>query len=230
MQKWLPKIDSVKPFSMRTGVWIGTGNAFLRRRSRFARQVQHYHHDYRKFFQEVTRASRAVTFVATEILKNVLKLQGAPNVSKSRHIPHAHTHSAHLSTQHAPATHTTHTTSNNTHSLLTQVTPHQSSSHQMVHLNSTQHNNRPHQLHMSTDTSCVCMDTSTHTHTQTHTHTHTQCEVLQAECIPQPHHCTPINTITDTNTLSNINVLLHTHSSLACYPLLPAHCDNCAGV
>ena len=74
------------------------------------------------------------------------------------------------------------------------------------------HNNRPHLLHMSTDT-CVCRDTSTHTHT------HTQCEVPQVEGIPQPHHYTHINTIIDTNTPSNINVLLDTHSSLACYPL-----------
>ena len=62
---------------MRTGVLIGTGNAFLRQRFRFARQVQHYRHDYWKFVREVTRASCAVTFVAMETLKNVLKLQGS---------------------------------------------------------------------------------------------------------------------------------------------------------
>ena len=75
--KWLPKIDSVKRFSVQTGVLIGTGNAFLRQRFRFARQVQHYRRDYWKFVREVTRASRAVTFVATETLKNVLKPQGS---------------------------------------------------------------------------------------------------------------------------------------------------------
>ena len=67
------------------------------------------------------------------------------------------------------------------------------------------HNNRPRPLHMSTDTTSVCRDTRTHT----------QSEVPQVECILQPHHYTHINTITDTNTPSNINVL-HTHSSLAC--------------
>ena len=30
--KWLLKIDSIKRFSMQTGILIGTGNAFLRQR------------------------------------------------------------------------------------------------------------------------------------------------------------------------------------------------------
>ena len=53
---------------MQTGVLIGTGNAFLRQRFRFARQlqVQHCLRDYWKFVPEVTRASRAVTFVARD--------------------------------------------------------------------------------------------------------------------------------------------------------------------
>jgi len=76
-QKWLPEIDSVKCFSLQNGILIGTGNAFLCQRFRFARQVQHYRCDYWKFIWEVTRASRAVTFTATEKLKNVLKSQGS---------------------------------------------------------------------------------------------------------------------------------------------------------
>ena len=39
--------------------------------------------DYWKFVREVTRASHAVTFVALETLKNVLKPQGAPYVNKT---------------------------------------------------------------------------------------------------------------------------------------------------
>ena len=71
-------IDSVKPFFMQTGIVIGTGNAFLCRRFRFACQVLHYHYDYQKFVWGVIRAPCAVTFVTTEMLKNVLKPQGAP--------------------------------------------------------------------------------------------------------------------------------------------------------
>ena len=78
LQKWLPKIDSVKPLLMQTAVLIGTGNAFLHQRFRFARQVQHYRREYQKFMREVTRASPTVTFVVTETLKNVLKPKGAP--------------------------------------------------------------------------------------------------------------------------------------------------------
>ena len=71
------EIDSIKHFSMRSGILIGTGNAFLRERFRFACQVQHYHRDYGKFIREVTCASRAVTFAAMVLLKNVLKLLGS---------------------------------------------------------------------------------------------------------------------------------------------------------
>ena len=74
MQKWLTKCDSVKRFSMQTGVLIGTGNAFLHQRFIFARQLQHYCRDYWKFVRVVTCA---VMFVATEMLKNALKLQGS---------------------------------------------------------------------------------------------------------------------------------------------------------
>ena len=60
---------------MRTGIMIGTGNAFLGQRFSFARQVQHYRCNYCTFGREVTRASRAVMFVTTKTLKNVLKPQ-----------------------------------------------------------------------------------------------------------------------------------------------------------
>ena len=61
-----------------------TGNAFLRRRFRFACQVLHYCHNYRKFIQE----SHCITcghILATEMLKNVLKLHCKlhPNVNKT---------------------------------------------------------------------------------------------------------------------------------------------------
>ena len=71
-KKWLPEIDSVKHFSMWTGVLIGTVNAFLRQRFRFACQVQHHRHDYWKFVRKVTRGSCAVTFIAMETLNDVL--------------------------------------------------------------------------------------------------------------------------------------------------------------
>ena len=71
-KKRLPEIDSVKHFSMWTGVLIGTVNAFLRQRFRFACQVQHHRHDYWKFVREVTRGSCAVTFIAMEMLNDVL--------------------------------------------------------------------------------------------------------------------------------------------------------------
>ena len=62
---------------MRTGILIGTVDAFLHQRFRFARQVQHYRQITEKFVWKVTHTSRAVTFIATEMLKNVLKPQGS---------------------------------------------------------------------------------------------------------------------------------------------------------
>ena len=77
LQKWLPKIDNVKPL-LQTGILIGTGYGFLCQKFRFVRQVQYYCCNYRKFIQEVTCTSCEDTIVAMEMLKNVLKLQGGP--------------------------------------------------------------------------------------------------------------------------------------------------------